>query len=165
MKVGKNTLDPFRGPVAFPHSIRSVVQRTSGGFVASHHRWFIETHVELSRCSRYEHRVISKALDLAFSFDGINLKRSVACEHLNRRRQLLEEAHRGDPTRPNFGSSHIYMGEELESTGVHLSYALRAHVSAELGKEAAIDKERRRAKEVKDARVKAKPGGKDGSAP
>jgi hypothetical protein len=156
MKMGKSMLEPLRGPVTMGDSIRSVVQRTSGGFVASHDRWVIEARIEPTHRSRYEHRVISKALDLAYAYDGVNLKRSVAFEYLNRRRQLLEEAHREDPARPNFESSHIYMGEDDESSGVHLSHALRAHVAAELGKEAAIDKERRKAKEAKDARPKAK---------
>jgi hypothetical protein len=168
MKMGKSMLEPLRGPVTMGDSIRSVVQRTSGGFVSSHDRWVIEARIEPTHRSRYEHRVISKALDLAYAYDGVNLKRSVAFEYLNRRRQLLEEAHREDPTRPNFESSHIYMGEDDESTGVHLSHALRAHVAAELGKEAAIDKERRKAKEAKEARPKAKgdsKGGKGGGAP
>ena len=83
-------------------------------------------------------------------------------EYLNRRRQLIEEAHREDPSRPNFESSHLYMGEDDESSGAHLSAALRAHVATELGREAAIDKERRKAREAKEARAKAKAAAKPG---
>eukprot|EP00972_Heterocapsa_arctica_P110225 16228550-Heterocapsa_arctica.AAC.1 len=76
--MGKSMLEPLRGPVTMGDSIRSVVQRTSGGFVSSHDRWVIEARIEPAHRSRYEHRVISKALDLAYAYDGVNLKRSVA---------------------------------------------------------------------------------------
>ena len=44
------------------------------------------------------------------------------------------------------------MGEDNEASGTHLSSALRAHVAAELSRETAIQKERRKAAEVRDAR-------------
>ena len=102
----------------------------------------------------------SLRLDFAYGIDGINIKASLAFEYLNRRRQLLEEAHREDAARPNFQSAHLYMEKDDETSGAHLSSALRAHVAAELGREAAIDKERRKAREANEARGKTKPGAK-----
>eukprot|EP00971_Amphidinium_carterae_P169183 3352068-Amphidinium_carterae.1 len=52
------------------------------------------------------------------------------------------------------------MGEQEDGSGVQTAAALRLHVAEELKKEAAIDKEHRKAREVKeaarDARAKAK---------
>ena len=45
-----------------------------------------------------------------------------------------------------------FMGEDDEASGTHLSSALRAHVAAELSRETAIQKERRKAQEARDAR-------------
>lgn len=163
MLAGPSSLPPLRGPPTLDDSIKSIMLRTGGGFVASHDRWMIEAKMELTNRSRYEHKVLSRALDLAYGWDGLNIKKSRAFEYLNRRRQLLEEAHREDPSRPNFESAHLYMGEDDESSGVHLSSALRAHVAAELSKEAAIAKERRKALEARDARGKGRPGAKAAS--
>jgi hypothetical protein len=153
MPVGPTQLLPLKGPTTVGDSIKSIMLRTNGGFMTSHDRWMIEAKMDLTNRSRYEHKVLSRALDLAYGWDGINIKSSRAFEYINRRRQLLEEAHREDPSRPNFECAHLYMGEEDESSGVHLSSALRAHVASELSKEAAILKERRKAQEAKEARV------------
>ena len=115
----------------------------------------MESRIDLNNRSRHEHRVLSKRLDLAFAHDGLNTQRLSCCEYLNRRRQLIEEAHREDPSRPNFEGAHIFMGEDEEVSGAYMAGALRAHVAAEMGKEAAILKERRKAREAKDAAAKA----------
>ena len=65
-----------------------------------------------------------------------------------RRKQLLEEAHRADPARPCFDGAHHFMGEEDEKGGALVEPTLRAHVAARLSAEAAIDKERRKAREA-----------------
>ena len=69
----------------------------------------------------------------------------------------IEETHREDAQRPNFESAHLYMGEE-DDGAAHMSAALKAHVATELGREAAILKERRKAHEARDARAKPKSG-------
>ena len=98
--------------------------------------------------------------------DGLNVANLSSFEFLNRRRMLIEAAHRDDPERPAFEGSHIYMGEEEEGTGVTVTPALRAHVASEMAKEAAIEKEKRKAREAKTeakaaaARAKAPPPAK-----
>eukprot|EP00971_Amphidinium_carterae_P211271 4192085-Amphidinium_carterae.1 len=70
--------------------------------------------------------------------------------------------------RPNFEGAHLWMGEHEDGSGVQTAAALRLHVAEELKKEAAIDKERRKAREVKDAardaraKAKASPQGPPG---
>lgn len=158
MAGGPSTFPGLRGPATLCESLRGVISRGSAGFVAAHDRWVVEARIELNNRSRYEHRTIAKVLDLAAVADGLNIKRLVSLEYLNRRRQLIEEAHREDPSRPSFDSAHLYMGEDDEAAGVHMSTALRAHVASELSKETAILKERRKAGEAKETRAKAGPG-------
>lgn len=50
-------------------------------------------------------------------------------EYLNRRRQLIQEAHREDVTRPNFEGAHYFMGDGDEGAAVLLAPSLRAHVA------------------------------------
>ena len=161
MARGPDTFPVLKGPATIGESLRAVGARTGGGFVTSHDRWLVEARIEHTNRSKYEHKVLSRVLDLAILVDGHNVKRSVGWEYVNRRMQLIEEAHREDPSRPCFEASHLYMGEDDEWGGAHMSGALRAHVAAEMGREAAIAKEKRKAHE--SARGRA-PGGKGAGA-
>ena len=166
VKAGAS-LPPLRGPPTVEESIRHMVSRASGGFMAAHDRWVVESRIELVSRSRYEHKVLSKALALAVHHDGLNIKRCVSFEYINRRRQLLEEAHREDPSRPSFEAAHLFMGEDDEGHGAHLSSALRAHIATEMSRAAAIQKERRKAQEARDTRApnKNNKGKEKGGAP
>lgn len=131
----------LKGPATVGDSIASILQRAAGGgFPAYHDRWVVESRIDLTHTSKHEHRFLCRALQLAAIEDGLNLKELVVMEYLNRRRLLLEEAYREDAARPNWESSHLYMGEEEEAPGVAMSAALRAHVAAEMGREAAIQR-------------------------
>ena len=99
---------------------------------------------------------------------GLNLKKLACMEDLNRRRILFEEARKDNPEHPNFEAAHLYLGEEEDAPGVAMNRELRAHVAGELGKEAAITKERTKAREAKEqekasakakAKAKAEAGG------
>lgn len=81
----------------------------------------------------------------------MNLRGLVTLECLNQHRLLLEEAHPDGVNRPNFVSAHLYMGEDEELPGVAMSSFLRSRIASELGKEAAILKERWKAKEARGA--------------
>lgn len=156
----------LKGPATLAESIASVLQRTAGGgFMAYHGRWVVESKIDLTNRSRHEHRLLCRALHFAATVDGLNLRGLVALEYLNRRRLLLEEAHRDDVSRPNFESAHLYMGEEEELPGAAMSSSLRAHMASELGKEAAILKERRKAREARGPPGKKHAGGKALGAP
>lgn len=124
-------LAPLKGPPTVEESMRAMLQRSSAGFGAAHDRWFVESKVEMNHRSRYEHAVISRCFQLAVQYDGLNAKRSVAFEYLNRRRQLIEEADREDPQRPDFANGHAFMGEDESGTGAYMSSALRTHVAQE----------------------------------
>lgn len=106
----------------------AIAARTSAGSNGYQDHLVVESKIELSLRSRHEHRLIC------------------------RRHLLLEEAHREDVHRPNLDSAHLYMGEDEEIPGVAMSGALKAHIAARMGREAAILKERRRVREARDHR-------------
>ena len=81
--------------------------------------------------------------------DGLNIKNLHAFEYLNRRRQLVQEAHKHDPKKPDFEGSDYFMGEVDASVGVHVAQSFRQHVAGEFAKQAALDKERRKARDAK----------------
>ena len=61
---------------------------------------------------------------MAHEIDGLNLPILACLEYINRRRQLIETAHRDDPASGSWDSAHLYMGEDEEGTGVRLAPSL-----------------------------------------
>ena len=145
-KGEKSSFKETKGPSTMNETLRTSVIR-SGSLMGSHDRWVVEAHMDVKNRSVFEHRVITRAMYFAHAVDGINLKMSIAFEYLNRRRQLIEEAHREDASKPNFEAAKHYMGDEDLTGATYLAPNLRAHVALELGKEAAIQKESRKIRE------------------
>ena len=143
----------FRGPRTVEGSIRTLVTSGAGNFISGHDRWVVDARMKSGARSTHEHRVLCKALQWGFEVDGFNLKNSVSFEYLNRRRILLEDAHRADPDNPNWEGAHHWMGEDEGGTsGNSATDALRSHVAAEFSRDSAIAKERRKATEAKRAK-------------
>ncbi|CAK0802220.1 unnamed protein product, partial [Prorocentrum cordatum] len=130
----------LKGPPTMGDSVTALMARSPGGFMSSHERWLVESKVPAASRSAREHRVVSKALELGQAVDGINLANLTCMEYLNRRRQLLEEAHKTDPDKGNFEGAHHFMGEDDDGAGALAAPSLRSHVAGEFGKEAAIEK-------------------------
>ena len=145
------------GPDTVEGVLRTTISRSGGGLVAAHDRWVVEGPIDPNSRSAYEHKFLTKALHLGGCVDGVNLKNTNMGEYMVRRKQLLEEAHRHDPARPCFDGAHHFMGEEDERGGAQVEPTLRAHVAARLSAEAAIDKERRKARESAGPAAGGKP--------
>ncbi len=80
-------------------------------------------------------------------------------EFLIRRLQLQEAAVSECPETPNFEGANHYLGIAEKAGGAFVTPSLRAHVAAELGKESAILKEKRKALEARRG-AKGKGAGK-----
>lgn len=139
----------LKGPPSMGDTVSALMARSPGGFMASHERWLVESRVPAGSRSAHEHRVVSKCLELAISIDGLNLANLTSMEYLNRRRQLLEEAHKSDPDKPNFEGAHHFLGEDDAGSGTLVAPSLRSHVAGEFARDAAIEKERRKAREAR----------------
>eukprot|EP00959_Pyramimonas_sp_CCMP1952_P238534 4984438-Pyramimonas_sp.AAC.1 len=57
----------------------------------------------------------------------MNLANLTSMEYPNRRRQLLEEAHKTDPDKPNFEGAHRFLGEDDTGAGTMVAPSLRSH--------------------------------------
>ena len=139
----------INGPSTLEASMRNIITRTGGSFLSAHQKWLVDSGVDATSRSAHEHRVLSRALQLAAHSDRLNIKNLSSCEFLDRRRQLIEEAHREDPKHPNFVSSHLFLGEDESASGAFVAPSLRAFVATEMRREAAILKETRKAKEAR----------------
>ena len=103
----------------------------------------------------YEHQVLTKALQIGATEDGLNLKNLGMAELLFRRKQLIEEVRAENPHNPSWDGWEHYLGIQERKGGAGMAPSLRQHVASEMGKQAAIDKEKRKAREAK----KPPPGG------
>ncbi|CAK0892598.1 unnamed protein product, partial [Prorocentrum cordatum] len=139
----------LKGPPSMGDTVSALMSRSPGGFMASHERWLVESRVPAGKRSAHEHRLVSKCPELAASVDGMNLANLTSMEYLNRRRQLLEEAHKTDPDKPNFEGAHHFLGEDDVGAGTLVAPSLRTHVAGEFARDAAIEKERRKAREAR----------------
>ena len=101
---------------------------------------------------------LSRAVELAAVVDCLNVKNLVCFEFLLRRLQLIEEAVAENPTQPDYSGASHYLGTEERRGGALLAPSLRAYVAGELGKEAAILKEKRKARDARGG------GGKGGGS-
>ncbi|CAE8710731.1 unnamed protein product [Polarella glacialis] len=143
---------PVVGPRTAPWWIDVLMVQNYGGLIARHHRWKSESGIGTNDRVGYEHEVISKTLEIAALYDGLNLKNCMFSEFLLRRLQLQEEAIAEDPTNPSYDGSAHWMGSSDRRGGALIAPALKAFVATELTREAAIMKEKRKAREAKAAR-------------
>ena len=150
----------LEGPPTIRESIESILRRTPGSFMSHHDRWGADSQIDKGARSIHEHKVLCLASQFGIDVDGLNVKNLVSFQYVNRRRLLLEEAHKDDPAYPVFEGASHYMGDEVSGCGVAIAPTLRAHVAVEMGKDAAIAKERRKVQDTRAALASSRAGAK-----
>eukprot|EP00972_Heterocapsa_arctica_P014940 2201521-Heterocapsa_arctica.AAC.1 len=85
-------------------------------------------------------------------------------EVLVRRMQLIEEAIAENPDAPNWEGAAHFMGTDERRGSALMAPSLRSHVAGKLQNEAAILKERRKAKEARGPGGRGGGGAKGGAA-
>jgi hypothetical protein len=101
---------------------------------------------------RHEHQILCEVLQTAMVYDQLEVSALCCFELLCRRLQLIEEAYSSNPKTPSFDGQSHFMGQGKRQ--VAIAPALSAHVASELRDEAAISKERRKAREEAALRSK-----------
>ena len=94
---------------------------------------------------KYEHGLLCDIIELAVVYDQLDISSLASFELATRRVQMLEEAYAANPKQPRFDSQLHFMGQGRRASAVAPS--LIAHVASELRDEAAVAKERRKARE------------------
>ena len=156
---------PFGGPKTAGFMVEHAAPSSVGGFVARHDRWRAASGVGARTPILYEHEVLSRALQYAVVHDFLNLKALACVEFLMRRMQLLEDVVAENPSAPSFEAASHYMGSAERAGGAVMAPSLRAHVSGELGREAAILKEKMKAREARGGGGGGRGGGRGGGKP
>ena len=108
-------------------------------------QWMRDTGVPETDRVRHEHGLLCDVLQTAMTYDQLEVSSLCCFELLARRLQLLEEAYSASPKAPRFDGQQHFMGQGRKQ--VAIAPALTAHVAGELRDEAAVAKERRKARE------------------
>ena len=119
-----------------------------GSMVSRHFHWKSSSGCKVVRMI-HEHEVLSRIIEILATVDGVNLRQSEAAELTLRRLQLIEESVSENPDEPSMEGAEHYMGVGEQRGGALVSPGLRAYVARELSKQAAVLKEKRKAREAK----------------
>jgi hypothetical protein len=136
------------------------IAKSGGGPVQHHTRWRTAYRVEEADRACHEHEFLCTLLEVAGSYDQLDLGCLASVETVCRRLQLLEETKSGGGMAAFEGAKH-FLG--YRRTGPLLAPSLSNHVSSQLSQQVSIMKEmRQHADEKKLSREKpnAKGGGK-----
>ena len=100
--------------------------------------------------SQFELRCLAEIIEVAGTYDQLNLA-SLACfETLARRWQMILDAHARNPLAPNYEASEYYSGSRRGRHGIAPS--LSAHVARVMKDESEIEKQRSKARETGDGK-------------
>ena len=134
-------------PLEGPRTVRwmaTEIARAGGGSLQHHQRWRVAAKVDDSDRSVHEHEVLCLALELAGSYDQMELGALSSFEVLARRIQLIEESKAA-------GGASAYEGAKFflgfHRGGTLLAPQLGRHVATKLQEEVAVMKERRKHQE------------------
>ena len=147
--IPRTFASPTPGPDTVEWCIEATISQGHGGFISRHHRWKRDSGVVHKDRIVYKHEVIARAVEYLGTTDGVNFKTSVGVEFLLRRKQLLEEAVGENPESPSYGGADHYTGSAERPGGALLDPRLRAHVATEMSREAAVLREKHKAREVR----------------
>jgi hypothetical protein len=137
---------PLLGPSTMEWFMQNVAIHGTD-LVARHHRWVAESSVKPGIAAVHEHQILSMFLQHAVITDRLNIKNLTCCELALRRLQLHESAVAECPENPSYEGSRHFLGIAERKGGALIAPSLSGYVAAELGKEAAILKEKRKSRE------------------
>ena len=152
---------PVRGPRTALWVLRYIVDH-GGTPTGMHSRWRSEARLQEHEPGVQEHERSCRALEELLCFDQCNGANLAAVELLVRTIQVQQERYRdrsaGGPASggPDSVDTHLFMGSELTRGGVCVCPLLQEWASAQLAKEQALLKERRKAREERELAKKGK---------
>lgn len=147
-------LEP-RTALSYMKAVASVAESS----FAQHLGWVSQSKIPDGDRAIHENEVLSRALDLAISYDALNIANLASFELLIRRKQLLAEAHAYNPSAPSYEGADHFLGTSYRPGGAIIVPELTEHVSRKLHQESQILKEKR-----KQAEMKGKNSGKGGKS-
>ena len=146
----------------FPLSLRTcqsylkAVGEMSECCYAQHLAWVQQSKIPEGDRAVYEDEVLSKVVDTAIRYDGLNVVNLACFELIVRRKQLLAEAHVGNPGAPSYEAADFFMGNKYRPGGGIVVPALTQQVAQQMHEESQVMKEKRKLLEAKGAGKKGK---------
>ena len=135
--------------------------RHAEGPRAQHLKWVQQSKIPDGDRAVREDRILAQCMELAVTYDCLNVMNLASFEVIARRRQLLAEAHIHNPSSPNYEGALYFMGDGERPGGALVAPSLALHVSEKLKVEAAISKEKRKAAEARTLAPGPKRKGKE----
>ncbi|CAK0856048.1 unnamed protein product, partial [Prorocentrum cordatum] len=139
---------PVRGPRTTHWALQSI-QRRGGSPLARHSRWRTEMGLDPDDAGVEVHLSCSRLLETMISRDQLNACDLACGELIARALQVQEERYRARSAsaEPENINRNLMMGTAEVRGDVCVAPALQQHVSAELAREVAVQKELRKARE------------------
>ena len=123
---------------------------------AQHLAWVQQSKIPEGDRAIYEDEVLSKVIDSAIRYDGLNIINLSSFELIVRRKQLLAEAHVANPGAPSYEAADFFMGQKYRPGGGIVVPSLTQQVAQAMHEESQIMKEKRKLLEAKGAGKKGK---------
>ena len=149
MVTSEGRPSPLAGPATTGWFLDQVASGGMPNMMSRHHRFKADSGVRHSLPAVFEHEVLSQAIDFAILHDRLNVKNLLCIELLMRRMQLHEAAISEAPDNPSYEGARFYMGVGERRGGAMIAPSLQQFVAGEIGREAAILKEKRKAREAR----------------
>ena len=128
--------------------LRAVSSVAESAF-SQHLGWVAQSKIPDGDRAIHENEVLSRCIDLAITYDALNIANLASFELLIRRKQLLAEAHAYNPSAPSYEGADHFLGTSYRPGGAIVVPELTEHVSRKLHQESQILKEKRKQAEFK----------------
>jgi hypothetical protein len=148
---------PVLGPRTCLWNVREICKMAEGPR-AQHTMWVRGAKIPDGDRAIFEDEVLASMMEMAVTYDGLNIANLASFELLCRRRQLLAEAHVHNPGAPSYSGSEYYMGLGLRPGAAVVSPMLTQHVSEKMKSDSMILKERRKADETRSLAMPRRKG-------
>ena len=147
---------PLEGPRTCQWVVREI-SRLAEGPRAQHSLWLRGSKIPDGDRAGYEDAVLAQILETAVTYDALSVVNLACMELLVRRRQLLAEAHVGNPSAPSYEGGEYFLGAGRTAAGAVIAPALTNHVAEKMRADASIQKERRKLAETRTLPSPKKP--------
>ena len=145
---------PLEPRTAMP-CLKAVAQVAESAF-GQHLSWVQQSRIPENDRVVHENEVLSRALDLAISYDSLNVANQASFELIIRRKQLLAEECSDVDTTPSYAGADHLMGASYRPGGAIIVPELTKYVADRMHQESQIMKEKRKQGAMKGGKGKDK---------
>lgn len=128
-------------------------------FSLAHADWVRCCGIRSNDRAVFEHKILSKALDLAITYDQLQVVNLASIECLVKRRMLIEDAYHGRPEAPRYDGAEFFMGFRDLDSGEYIDPAVKKYQAQRMKQETDALREFRLKREEDKPASSSKHGG------